>query len=332
MNTTNIDSLCTLARNAVRLGSEIAQSVQRSIDDPNSKLSKDDRSPVTIADFAVQAIIIRTLKAEAPEIPVMAEEDSQQLSNPQKAELCDRVLELVASVEPGVTRSDLLTALDGGGFPGGREGDFWVLDPIDGTKGFLRGDQYAIALGLVRDGKVVLGVLGCPNLTHTSFSQEPGLILHAVKDGGAWIGSLGGKELEQVHVRKEDAPSQGIVCQSFESGHSAHGRTDRIAARLGISHPSLRIDSQCKYAMVALGEATIYLRLPRRAGYREKIWDHAAGVIVVEEAGGQVSDVAGQPLDFGAGRFLDRDRGIVVTNREHHDLVLESTLAEIDSE
>ena len=69
-----------------------------------------------------------------------------------------------------------------------------------------------------------------------------------------------------------------------------------IASRLGITAPPFRIDSQCKYAVVARGEASIYLRLPRDTSYREKVWDHAAGSLVLEEAGGRVSDLDGRPL------------------------------------
>jgi 3'(2'), 5'-bisphosphate nucleotidase len=84
----------------------------------------------------------------------------------------------------------------------------------------------------------------------------------------------------------------------------------------------VRLDGQTKYAVVARGEVSIYLRLPAREDYREKIWDHAAGMIVVEEAGGRVSDAMGKPLDFSWGRYLELNRGIVATNGPIHDRVL----------
>ena len=74
------------------------------------------------------------------------------------------------------------------------------------------------------------------------------------------------------------------------------------------------MDSQAKYAVVARGEADIYLRLPTRADYREKIWDHAAGHLIVAEAGGVVTDIAGRPLEFHHGRELTANRGVIVTN------------------
>jgi 3'(2'), 5'-bisphosphate nucleotidase len=82
------------------------------------------------------------------------------------------------------------------------------------------------------------------------------------------------------------------------------------------------MDSQAKYAAVARGEADIYLRLPTRSDYREKIWDHAAGALIVSEAGGVVSDVSGRPLEFTHGRELAANRGVIVTNgRLHHGVI-----------
>ena len=92
-----------------------------------------------------------------------------------------------------------------------------------------------------------------------------------------------------------------VFCESVEAAHAAHSVQAGIASRLGITAPSFRIDSQCKYAVVARGEASIYLRLPRDTSYREKVWDHAAGALVLEEAGGRVSDLDGRPLDFSRG-------------------------------
>ena len=97
-----------------------------------------------------------------------------------------------------------------------------------------------------------------------------------------------------------------------------------IARRLGIEREPFRIDSQCKYAAVARGDASIYLRMPTRKDYREKIWDHAAGKIVVEAAGGTVTDVNGRTLDFRHGRTLEENRGIVATAGPIHDAVLEA--------
>ena len=79
--------------------------------------------------------------------------------------------------------------------------------------------------------------------------------------------------------------------------------------------------------MVAQGAAEIYLRLLTRADDREKKWDHASGALVVEEAGGRVTDIAGRPLEFTHGSELTNNRGVVATIGWLHDDVLEALAA-----
>jgi 3'-phosphoadenosine 5'-phosphosulfate (PAPS) 3'-phosphatase len=79
------------------------------------------------------------------------------------------------------------------------------------------------------------------------------------------------------------------------------------------------MDSQCKYGIVARGEASIYLRL---MSYKSWIWDQAAGAIIVEEAGGMVTDMYGKTLDFSQGRRLFHNSGVVATNGILHETVL----------
>jgi adhesin HecA-like repeat protein len=98
----------------------------------------------------------------------------------------------------------------------------------------------------------------------------------------------------------------------------------RIVAELGAKRPPLRMDSQAKYGILARGEGTVYLRLPTKKSYVEKIWDHAAGAIIVEEAGGRVTDLYGKPLDFSRGRTLDNNQGIVATNGKLHQRMLQA--------
>jgi 3'(2'), 5'-bisphosphate nucleotidase len=128
-----------------------------------------------------------------------------------------------------------------------------------------------------------------------------------------------GRRIEVAHPR---SPAEARFCESVESAHSDQDLSARIAALLGITAEPFRIDSQCKYAAVAEGDASIYLRLPTKKDYREKIWDHAAGMLVVEEAGGRVSDVEGAPLDFRRGRTLAANRGVVATCGTIHDEVV----------
>ncbi len=308
----------------------LTRRVQEAIVAAGDAVTKGDRSPVTLADLAAQAIVSRHLGDQFVDDPLLAEEDSDALASSD--DMAARVLAEVRSHFPMMTHDAMVTALDRGDHRGGDEGRYWVLDPIDGTKGFLRGDQYAVALALVDGGQPVVGVLGCPNLPSPADhgSSDTGWLFGATRGGGAWCRVIGREDRRAVEVDDVTDPARAVVCESVVAAHAAHSVQGRIADRLGISAEPYRIDSQCKYAVVARGEASIYLRLPRDVSYREKVWDHAAGALIVEEAGGRVTDLNGDPLDFSSGRLLGNHRGIVCTNGAIHDRVLDAARAEMD--
>ena len=312
----------TKAIEAVVLASQLCQHVQKNLIDASS-MSKKDKSPVTIADFGAQAIVSLLLQKNFPDIPMVGEEDASSLrddSNP----LTSKVFESVRSVIPDVSDDEILSAIDYGTYEGGATGRHWCLDPIDGTKGFLRGDQYAVALALIEDGEVVLGVLGCPNLPRNILENESerGSIFSAVRGEGAQELNMEGSPIRSINVDQATTKQDLAFCESVEKAHTSQSDSAKIADLLGITKEPVRIDSQCKYAVVARGDASIYLRLPTRVGYQEKIWDHGAGVMVIEEAGGRVSDIFGKKLDFSIGRTLANNKGVVVTSGKLHDEVV----------
>ncbi len=159
---------------------------------------------------------------------------------------------------------------------GGDKGRCWALDPIDGTKGFLRGGQYAVCLGFMVDGKVQVGVMGCPNLPHDASSPKPkegefgagdkrkdlGTLFIAVRGQGAFQRRIEGGEEQKISMRSIQSLSEASFCESVEAGHSSHGTNARIAELLGITAPSVRMDSQAKYASLSRGDGDVYLRLP----------------------------------------------------------------------
>jgi 3'(2'), 5'-bisphosphate nucleotidase len=106
----------------------------------------------------------------------------------------------------------------------------------------------------------------------------------------------------------------------------------QIVKLLGVRKPPLRMDSQAKYGILARGDGTVYLRLPTKKAYVEKIWDHAAGCILVEEAGGKVTDLAGNPLDFSHGKTLVKNKGVIATNGKLHQVVLEAVKSVIGNQ
>ena len=294
-------------------------------------MAKKDRSPVTVADFGVQAAISLDLAVAHPGDPIMGEEDAAALRDGKNPTLAQRVVEEVRALYPGIAAEAVLGAIDRCAVEDGTSAGYWVLDPIDGTKGFLRRGQYAVALAWMVDHEVRLGVLGCPNLprdlTSPDGGRDRGCILVAERGRGTTLYALDGQKVGPVHADTLTDPSRARFCESVEAAHSAHDRHSRIADRLGVTAPPVRIDSQCKYAALARGDAAIYLRLPRSAHYQEKVWDHAAGLLVVEEAGGKVTDASGQPLDFRHGRTLVGTQGIVATNGPIHERVIAAVQA-----
>ena len=312
-------------------------------------LSKDDKSPVTIGDFGAQALIIKAIKHNFPEDEIVGEEEASSLRD--NATLSAQIWQLVkntrlsdelAESELGGALSnqeEMLQAIDSGNSAGGAKGRIWALDPIDGTLGFLRGGQYAVCLALIVDGDVKVGVLGCPNLpvdgkaplsaeiTESGSDQNTKGVLFAATVGeGASSRPLGqgalgtSKSIQMNNPPLKDAK----FCESVEASHSSHSDQAQIAEKLGISQPSVRMDSQAKYGSIARGAGDVYLRLPVRADYQEKIWDHAAGDLIVREAQGMVTDANGNRLDFGQGRILSKNKGVVAAPKQSHETVLKA--------
>ncbi|KAJ9162344.1 3(2),5-bisphosphate nucleotidase HAL2 [Coniochaeta hoffmannii] len=317
------------------------------LDTAKGTVSKSDASPVTIGDFGAQALIIAALKHNFPADEIVAEEEASKLRD--DAALADRIWELVRSTRldddksenevlggPVESKEDMIRLIDEGNSKGGRGGRIWAIDPIDGTKGFLRGGQYAVCLALMVDGDVKVGVLGCPNLpvddaaplsadAGAGSDEGRGVIFSAVKGEGATSRPLtrgGLAEGKAIAMKPVTELSAASFCESVEAGHSDQGNAAKIAQGLGITKPSVRMDSQAKYGSIARGAGDIYLRLPVSKTYQEKIWDHAAGDLIVREAGGEVTDVNGRRLDFGHGRTLAENKGVIAAPKAVHGQVL----------
>ncbi len=314
----------THAIQAVLTACQLCSAVQHRLT-TDHKISKSDASPVTVADFGSQALIISHLLRTFPSDPVVSEEEASVLRRDDHRAVKENVLKLVRDVMPDLSETQILDAIDYGARSCDCTRRYWTLDPIDGTKGFLRGDQYAVALALVENGHPVLGVLGCPNLAVEEGhpAKGKGCLFVAVTHQGAWMRPIDNPEETQISGDPVTQPQDARFCESVEAAHSSHSTHGKIAQELGMTKPPYRIDSQCKYAAVARGDASMYLRLTKK-GYQSWIWDHAAGSIVVQEAGGKVTDVHGKPLDFSVGRKLSKNSGVIVTNGHVHEAVLEA--------
>jgi 3'(2'), 5'-bisphosphate nucleotidase len=290
---------------------------------------KVDRSPVTVADFASQAVVARMLKERFPEDPLVAEEDSASLRASDQEETLSKVTRYVSGLYPEVRSAAVCDWIDrGSGEPCSR---FWVLDPIDGTKGFLRGDQYVVAIALIEEGQVVLGVLGCPNLNR---ELEPdvggtGAAVIAVRGQGAWATGMEDGSFAKLQVSERKDPMQARVLRSFAAEHTDAAKIDQLITALGTPNPPVLMDSAAKYAILAAGGGDLLFRLisPQRPDYVENIWDQAAGYILVDEAGGRVSDLTGRDLDFSRGRQLIGNVGVLASNGLLHEAALEALRA-----
>lgn len=329
-------------------------------------IAKQDASPVTVGDFASQALALQVLHGRFPNDMFIAEEGSEAL---QKDEgLLDKVWNAVNHVGGDILdREQLVRAIDYGQGKNGPEGTseinrVWCLDPIDGTKGFLRGriegGQYCIALGLIEDGAVQISVLGCPNLPLPStpatetvpyglwsegeveesetqqqqsvFSASRGCLFVAVRGCGCYeiplhvieehmLGSDDTRDASEDWSRLQVTPndasskptSQAKFALGVERGFSdpkgtvlkiaqvIHGPDALVTDEDGVQDikNSLRMDGQGKYGLLARGDAECFLRLPKE-GYVDWVWDVAAGYLVLEEAGGKMTDVLGREIDF----------------------------------
>jgi 3'(2'), 5'-bisphosphate nucleotidase len=305
--------------------------------------TKANGSPVTVADFVVQAFVASRLGQHSPEDPVVAEEDASALRADAPGEVGDQVLRLVRQMLPGtgVDKEQLFAWIDRGRGACGHR--FWTLDPIDGTKGLLRGGQYVIALALVVDGTVEIGIVGCPRLsmTRASASQADvsdhamlaaledgadagadGGVAIAVRNRGAWWMPLDSGRLTRLSVSSESNPAETRALHSRESRHSDVDELHRVLRALRSSAPPVLMDGQTKQVLLAAGAAELLMRIPIEPDYREAIWDQAAGALLVEEAGGRVTDLDGLPLDFTTGRHLLRNTGLVASNGLLHDAVI----------
>ena len=155
---------------------------------------------------------------------------------------------------------------------------YWIVDPLDGTREFVkRNGEFTVNIALIEDHKPVLGIV-----------QQPvgGELAAAWRGGGTWIGKPGEKA-RHVTTRRRASP---LVVAGSRS-HASERETEMLA-RLG-HHAKLPMGSSLKFLRIAAAEADLYVRLGPTSE-----WDTAAGQCVLEEAGGAVLDLTGEPLRY----------------------------------
>ncbi|KAL3010991.1 hypothetical protein AAZX31_07G176500 [Glycine max] len=284
-------------------------------------------------------------------VSIVTEKEVRTLSSTNASELLEAVVKTVNEClaeaprfgveEPKSTlgTSEVLEIISRCNSVGDPSGRFWALSPLDG--GSSCGDQHVVALSLIEEGEVVLGVLGCPNYPMrkdwfsyhhsylrmisklappTSQTWNKGCVIYAKRGSGkAWIQPLlhvndkfvWPNHAKQVSVSSIDNLEMATFCQPVEKANLSHSFAEGLAHSVGFSNQPLRVYNTMKYTAIACGDAEVFIKFAR-AGYKEKIWDHAAGAIIIQETGGMVTDAKGHPLDFSKGLYFERlDRGIV---------------------
>ncbi len=282
---------------------------------------KAGREPVTVADYGAQALICRAISQHFPGDAVIAEEQGGQfvelVSDREKAEITRLLSDLLGE---SITAASIVRWLDHGyGYEAERT---WVIDPIDGTRGFLALRNYAIGVGLLVDHQPVGAVIGAPGYPTP---DRRGVIFHA-QSGAAYVQPLAGGMVRRIRASERTEPAALRLVESVEKSSASHERMERVRLAAGFGGAALdRLDSMEKYARIAAGDADLYLRLPRLFSTRpHMIWDHAAGVALVQAAGGIATDVDGSRLDFSHGRTLAHNRGMIVSNGRIHQRVLDA--------
>jgi 3'(2'), 5'-bisphosphate nucleotidase len=216
-----------------------------------------DGSPVTAADHASEAVVVPALHALTPEIPVVSEE-----------------------------------AAEAGHMPDVSGGRFWLVDPLDGTKEFVkRNGEFAVVIGLVDDFRAVAGVIYAPDLD----------LLYAGASGQAWRVAKGKKD----RIAAQPPAPDGLVV-AISRSHTS----EKFEAYLGTLNVRSRVlcGSALKFGLIAAGEADIY---PRFGQTME--WDTAAGHAILEAAGGHLEAKDGGPLLYGKPAF--RNHGFIARGR-----------------
>lgn len=335
-----------LACQTVQRATHLTKTLLTAVD--KGTLDKTDSTPVTIADFAAQALIIHTIHGVYPHDSFVGEEDSHALrSNPT---LLDRTWDLLCTVPEGhrpATKDEMMRRIDLGAqgtcSPDTRA---WVLDPVDGTATFMNGQQYAVCLSLVENGHQRVGVLGGPNLCLDDGSGQIredvvdrdgyGYMLFAVEGEGAYQRKMtaprdqDGERLlpatKLPPVKQITDPADIRFIDSSCATSSNYEVHARVAETLGAPWPP-HADlwaAQLRYVAIAAGGCNVLLKVPRQPTYRSKIWDHSGGMLLAQELGVRVTDLEGHAVDCGLGRTLAGCYGMVVAPDPVHGRVVQA--------
>lgn len=222
--------------------------------------------PVTVADKRASELIVAGLRERFPNDPVISEE---------------------------LPAAEALLSAD----------RLWLVDPIDGTKDFIRGsDGFAVMIGLMRGGRPAVGVVHQPAVSRTFF---------ATPDGGAQLWQPDGKTTKLAVSKVDKAGEVRLVASASHRSPDI----DRVKQTLGIANEQNVGSVGVKLCLIAMGERDLYVN----PAAKTKAWDTCAPEAILDGAGGRLSDLYGAPIDYKELRHL---RGLVASNGRVHDEVI----------
>ena len=229
--------------------------------------------PVTAADHAANELIIAELHRHFPGEAVLSEESRDDMSR---------------------LGSDL----------------FWVVDPLDGTKEFIkRNGEFSVMIGMIANGRPALGVVAQP-ATQFLYSGAEGL--------GAWLSTPRGEQMLRVSTLATPAQLRMVASRSHFDP-----RVDRVRQRLGI-HEILRSGSVgLKCGLIARGDCEVYVHPSSRVN----LWDSCAPAAILAAAGGKMTDMRGEALNYSAVEAR-HPHGLLATHGRLHEQVVETLARE----
>jgi len=347
-----------VAIRAVQSAAKLSQAVLVRSD--KGTIEKDDLSLVTIADFAIQALLTATIQDAFPDDKFVGEESAADLrENPV---LLGRVWALLLTLQEKEgslacklpdSPEHMCELIDKCGFgkPGGADsGRVWIFDPIDGTQTFVRREAYAINVALLEAGKQVLSVVACPTLpvdagpgpinNRTVDPTSRGCIVFAVRGHGTYVRTLfesatdadsdvgngGDIRLRKIepHATSTPADLRAVSCyHMLDSGvDDAH---EAVHIKLGITTKGCDILAWVlRWVSLGLGLANITVWVYKNSQRTGRIWDHAGAMLLFEEVGGKITDIDGKDIDLTAGRNLIANHGFVAAPKDVHAHVLKT--------
>ena len=267
-----------------------------------SFIKKDD-SPVTLADFASQIFIISSIKKYFPEDQIIAEEESSVFIDSDAESIIKRCYTSL-NIPPEKNLKETLN------YRGSSSKRQWTVDPIDGTKGFQKGLAYAVGMGFMVQAEPTICAIGVPNYQNISLT-----IFSAEKNHGARV-SYGDQNFTRISVSNRNEIKKFRIC------HSLHYNKPWVldfARSLGVTH-FFPLDSMVKLCMVADGSSELYIKPMNME--RSFTWDFLPGELLVKEAGGMITDIRGNPIQYVNDKCKITAPGLIASNGIRHEELL----------